>query len=111
MCGSREAIEIGTRWATALQQQQDRAGLGAMIEGMRRAARVVPEVIRADFTLLVDAQVPFLEALARAKSENYATLASDPTFQQAVQKLGSPDVSLASSRVNQWFARHCPEVS
>lgn len=107
VCNSQDAVSIGTAWTSALRAEVDASALAAEL---RQAAAAAPEPIRADFHRLVDAQVPFLAAVQRAKeSGNYAGLTQDPEFQRALQRLADPAIASATANINIWFAQHCPK--
>jgi hypothetical protein len=104
VCGGREAVNIGAAGASA--QQSGSVNYDSIASNLRKAAKAAPSEIRDDFAVLVDAQIPFFEALARADGD-YMKLSSDSEFAEASQKMSSEDVKTASQNISEWFTSHC----
>lgn len=105
VCGGREAVNIGAAYASAMSGTGNK-DYNSIADGLRAAKEAAPNEIEGDFAVLVEAEIPFLQALARANG-NYMSLAQDAEFQAASEKLGSDEVKTASENINAWFTSHC----
>lgn len=106
VCGSRSAVNVGAAYASALQNSGGGTDYTKLADGLRAARDAAPSEIKGDFSVLFDAELPFLQAMAKANG-NYVALAQDPNFQAAAEKLGSAAVQKASANISAWFTSHC----
>jgi hypothetical protein len=104
VCASQQAVNIGTAYASAMQKTGN--NFADLAEGLRRALAAAPPAIRPQFEVLVGAEIPFLEALAKADG-NYVALATDPSFQAAIQNLNQANTRAAGEAISTWFSQHC----
>jgi hypothetical protein len=104
VCGGREAVSVGAAGASG--QQSGSVNYDSIADNLRKAADAAPSDIKDDFRILVEAQIPFFEALADANG-NYMTAYENSDFQEAAAKLSTEEVQTASKNISDWFASHC----
>jgi hypothetical protein len=106
VCGGREAVAMGAGGASASQSGSGSVDYNDALAGLKRARDAAPKDIKDDFGVLVEAETPFFQALAKANG-NYMSAAQDPAFQEAAQKLSTDEVRTASQNITNWFTEHC----
>lgn len=104
-CGGREAINIGTAFASAMGSSSA-VDYDDVAAALRKAADAAPAEIRDDFRVVADAEAPFLKVLAEAKGD-YMALAQNSEYQQAIAALDTDAFRQASETISSWFEEHC----
>jgi hypothetical protein len=104
VCDSRAAVSMGSAYASAASQTG--VNYATVSDGLRRARDAAPSELKDDYSILVEAEVPFFEVLAKANG-NYMSAAQDPAFQAAAEKMQDPKVQAAAKNLSTWFEDHC----
>jgi hypothetical protein len=104
---SADCKDLYEKFITAAGGKDGTAKMSDLFAAMKK---IVPADLRDDVDVISAAFTTYQDALTRAGGDQTKAL-SDPEVQKALQSLGSADVQTASTNLNGWFEKTCPDLT